>query len=324
MTFYKKSQFSNDKLLINNLVFFSGMGRSGKTLLSKVLPSLKNFEQVDFAEFFENILAGVALNKVSFDFAKSFIITTFNELAYNKLLGRKLNFRSSDITSVKNFRNSNLYEGRLKLPEGDEVIKRLKLSRDFFPYMTHDLMPNFHLLKRMNFNFKTIQMYRNPFDVVFSTYKRGWGTRHLKDPRNFSLSIKYKNFLTPWYVSDFQKEWFNMNPVERCAANVLRTTNLSILNHKKNKNHKKILTISYENFVENTHIEISRICHFLKTKKTKFTKKALAQENCPKPINEQQQEKKRNFVQLNISKKLYEKLEYLMKNYKKNLYNLNT
>ena len=43
MIFSNKSQFSNDKLLINNLVFFSGMGRSGKTLLSKVLPSLKNF-----------------------------------------------------------------------------------------------------------------------------------------------------------------------------------------------------------------------------------------------------------------------------------------
>ena len=322
MTFYNKSQFSNDKLLINNLVFFSGMGRSGKTLLSKVLPSLKNFEQVEFAEFFENILAGVALKKVSIDFAKSFIITTFNELTYNKLLGRKLNFRPLDITSVKNFKNKNVYENRLKLPDGDQVVKRLKISRNFFPYMTHDLMLHFQLLKKMNFNFKTIQMYRNPFDVVFSAYKRGWGTRHLKDPRNFSLSIKYKNFLTPWYVSDFQKEWFDMNPVERCVANILRTTNLSILNHKANKNNKKILTVFYENFVENTHREISRICLFLKTKKTKFTKGALVKEKCPKLVDKKQQEEKKKFVQSNVSKKLYEKLENLTENYKKNFYNL--
>ncbi len=299
------------------------MGRSGKTLLSKVLPSLKNFEQVEFVEFFENILAGAALKKVSFDFAKSFIITAFNELAYNKLLGRKLNFRPLDITSVKNFKNKYIYENRLRLSEGNQVIKRLKSSKNFFPYMTHDFMPHFQLLKKMNFNFKTIQMYRNPFDVVFSTHKQGWGTRHLKDPRNFSLSIKYKNFLTPWYVSDFQKEWFNMNPVERCAANVIRTTNLSILNHKANKNNKKILTVSYENFVENTHSEIYKICIFLKTKKTKFTKNALIKEKCPKLINKSIQDEKKKFIQSNISKKLYKQLENLTENYKKNLYNLN-
>jgi len=324
MIFHKKSQFANDKLLINNLVFFSGMGRSGKTLLSKVLPSLKNFEQVEFVEFFENILAGVAQKKVSFDFAKSFIITTFNELAYNKLLGRKLNFRSSDITSVENFKNSNIYERRLKLPEGDEVIKRLKTNRNFFPYMTHDLMLHFELLKKINFNFKTIQIYRNPFDVVFSINKEGWGTRHLKDPRNFSLSIKYKNFLTPWYVSDFQEEWFNMNPVERCAAIFLRTTNLSILNHKKNKKHKKILTISYENFVEKTDQEISKVCYFLKTKKTQYTKKILLKEKCPRLIDKNEQNKKKKFIESNISKEQYRELEKMTEGYESNFYNINS
>ena len=113
-----------------------------------------------------------------------------------------------------------------------------------------------------------------------------------------------------------------MNPVERCAANVLRATNLSILNHKANKNNKKILTIFYEDFVENTHREISKICLFLKTKKTKFTKSALVKEKCPKQIDKNLQEEKRKFVQSNISKKLYERLKDLTENYEKNFYNL--
>ena len=317
-----KVYFSNYELLINNLIFLDGIGRSGKRLLSRVCTSLENFEQYEFIEFFENILPGVALKKVSLDFAKSFIITTFNELAYNKLIGRKINFRPSDVTTVKNFKNKNIYEKRLQMPEGDIVIEKLRKSKNFFPYMLQDLMVNFHLIKKMNFNFKIIETYRNPFDSVFSSYNRGWGTRYLNDPRNFSLSLKYKNSLVPWHLIGNEKKWLKMNPVERCAFNVLDMTNRQIRNHKKFQNKKKILTTSYESIVENTHKEISRICFFLKTKKTNYTEIALTEEKCPKPIDREKLEEKKKFIKSNITRLQYKKLEDLTKKYEKNIYNL--
>jgi hypothetical protein len=317
-----KVNFSNYELLINNLVFLDGIGRSGKRLLSRICTSLKNFEQYEFIEFMENILPGITFNKVSSDFAKSFIVTTFNELAYNKLIGRKINFRPSDVTTVKNFKNTQMYEKRLIMPEGDIVVKKLKKSKNFFPYMLQDLMVNFHLIKKMNLNFKIIETYRNPFDSVYSAHGRGWGTRYLNDPRNFSLSLKYKKALVPWHLFGQEKKWLKMNPVQRCAFNVLDMTKRQIINHKKFKNKKEILTTSYEKIVEETNKEISRICFFLKTKKTNYTRQVLVEEKCPKLIDKDKLEEKKRFIKSNVSKEQYEDLKDLTKNYDKNIYNL--
>ena len=144
--------------------------------------------------------------------------------------------------------------------------------------MTHDVMINFDLIQKMNLNYKIIEVYRNPFDVIFSWYKRGWGARFGKDPRSQTLCLNYKNSLCPWYVYGYEKKWLKMNSVERCAFIVFKLTILSIKNQKKFKNDKKIITISFENFVKNPENEISRICKFLKTKKTKYTKKVITKE----------------------------------------------
>ena len=86
--------------------------------------------------------------------------------------------------------------------------------------------------------------------------------------------------------------------------------------------HFKIITISYENFVKNPENEISRICKFLKTKKTKYTKKVVKKENFPAKINENKQIEKREFIRSKISKNLYKKIFNLTEKYEKNLYNL--
>ena len=315
-------KLSHHKLLTGKIVLIDGVARTGKTLVSKVLPSIHRFEQIEYAEFIEYILAGLRLNKVKNDFAQSFIANTLNEQFYNKLLGRKLNFRPSDITSVKKFKNANVYEKRLLMPEGDNVIKRLKKNKNFFPFMTHDVMVNYHLLKKLNFNFKIIEIYRNPFDVIASWYNRGWGSRFGKDPRSTTIVSEYRKSLCPWYVAGKEKQWLALNDIERCASVVSELINKSIVNHKKIKNRKKIFTLSYENFLENTENEILKICKFLKTKQTKFTKKALIKEKCPNVLDLGKQKEKRKFIKSKITKSLYEKLKTLTKSYEENLYGL--
>lgn len=315
-------KLSHHKLLINNLIFIDGITRTGKTLMAKVLPSLQNFEQVEFADFVAFILAGESFKKVSQDFGEAFIVTGFNELAYSKLLGRKLNFRPSDFTTVKNFKNQKIYEKRFQVEEGNNIISKLKKNKNFFPYITHDVMVNHHLIKNMNFNYKIIELYRNPFDIVFSWWKRGWGTRFQNDPRSITLLSKYNNTLCPWHVGGKERKWIKMNEVEKSASIISKLINNSIKNHKKIKNSKKVLTISYENFLENPGSEIFRICKFLKTKKTKFTKQALIKQKCPGFIDKNKQLERRNFIKSNINKKLYKKLSDLSESYEKNIYNL--
>jgi len=314
-------KIGHHKQQIKKLLLIDGIARTGKTLLSKIIPSLKNFEQVEFCEFLEYILAGLHLKKIKYDYASSLIHQLLNEIGYNKLIGRKQNFRFKDLTSVKNFKNLKVYEKRLLKNEGNKIFNELKNTNNYFPLMTHDVMVNFSHFKKINLNCKMIQIYREPCDIIHSWYMRGFGYRWQVDPGTFDILTNYKNNLYPWYIAEKEHVWKKMNYVERCTKIVLDLINRSISNHKKNKSNKKILTITYENFLQETNYELKKICKFLNTSRTSFTDKILKKENCPAKYNYEKHIVKKKFIKRNINKKLFGDLEETSEKYKK-LYNL--
>ena len=92
-----KYKISHSKILVKNYLFIDGISRTGKMMLSRIIPTLKRFEQVEYVEFIEYILAALHLKKISFDFAKSFTIQTLNEMSYNKYIGRKISNVHSEV-----------------------------------------------------------------------------------------------------------------------------------------------------------------------------------------------------------------------------------
>ena len=121
-------------------------------------------------------------------------------MSYNKYIGRKQNIKPGDVTNVKNFYKDKIYKNRLNSPEGLKAINLVKKSRNYFPLMSHDIMAHFQNFKKIDLNYKVIQIYRNPFDVIYSWYKKGWGTRFQTDPQPVGLLLKNNNKHYPWYV----------------------------------------------------------------------------------------------------------------------------
>ena len=310
------------KQQIKKILFVDGIGRTGKMLTSKMLTSLKNFEQVEFAEFLEYTLAGMSLKKIKKDFAASFVHQIINQIAYNKMIGRNQNYRSTDLTSVKNFKNSQIYEKRAKNEEGAKVFKDLSKNKNYFIFMTHDVMTNFKFFNELNFNYKMVQIYRNPYDMIFSWYKRGLGHRYNNDPSSFDILLKYKNILCPYYVAGYQKKWIKMNEIEKCAQIVLNLLKKSIKNHKNVKLTGKIYSTTYENIVQNSNLEIKKICKFLNTKSTSHTKKILKLENCPKIIDKKKQLKKMKFINSKLKKDTAYTIYKMYKSFNKDVYGL--
>ena len=60
------------------------------------------------------------------------LITMTNEIAYNTFLGRDVNFRPSDYSSVTTKHLKNRYLNRLKQNEGDTIVKKLTKTNFFF------------------------------------------------------------------------------------------------------------------------------------------------------------------------------------------------
>lgn len=314
-------KISNQKIFVKKYLIIDGISRTGKMMMSRIIPTLKNFEQVEYIEFIEYMLAALSFKKVSFDFANSFIVQTLNEMSYNKMIGRKQNFRSTDVTSIKNFYSKKIYKKRVSFPEGKKVIELLKKNNNYFPLMSHDIMVNYNFFKNLGIKYKMIQIYRNPFDIIHSWNKRNWGDRFQNDPQPSALLFSTKNKLYPWHVAGREKNWQKKNSVERCADMVINLIERSVKNQKTKKD-KNIITISYEDFIQNTHKNLSVICKFLGTKKTKRTDKILIKEKCPKIYDNNIYLKKKSYIKSKVTSSTFKKICTLEENYQNNIYNL--
>ena len=318
--------FDSQKSLIKKMVFIDGLPRSGKSSICNVITSLKNSESLEFCYTLEQLLPGIASRKININFAKAFINKHFDEIAYNKFLGRNSNFRPKDWTGIPNFSFPNIYKKRLKSKEGKKIIRDLKRTKNFFPFMSHNIMPNINYFYQLGLNSKIISLYRNPFSIVYSLFNKRVGNRTEKDSRVFTILERASNGrLYPWYVGKDYKKWFRFNEMEKSAFIVLKLLKLSIKKHKYFKKNKKILTISYEDYLLNTNQVLQRICNFIKTKKTPITPKFLRREKLPitgRKIIKIDNKRIKKIIKTKISKQLFKSLIELENKYSKNIYNL--
>ena len=308
------------KLISNKIVLVDGIARTGKLLLGSFISSFNNTEHFELGENFEHILPAVKFNKVEINFAKSFIHNYLNQLVYNKYISRNVNFRPGDRTGVHQSQNPKLYFKRLKIKDGDKIIKKVKQDKSIFPIVTHELAVNFDILKKLKLEFKIIEILRSPIDTVYSWYMRGWGKRFGKDQRAFTLLINKKDKIYPWYSILNKKKINKENEVEKCINLVSLLIKNSISNLKRFK--KKIFITSYENLTQNTYSEIRKIAYFLGTKTNSKTHKFIKRENCPIKFDKTKFEKKKLFIKKNCSDNLFKKIIKLQKQYEQNLYGL--
>jgi hypothetical protein len=325
-------------------VFIDGLPRSGKSSLCQIIVSLKHSEHIDMATNLEYILMGRVFNKINNDFAKTYLRTFFNQSAYNKLIGRGVNFRPTDFTGIPNFRDPKIYYKRLKIfsygkkkyhhkkthirvkLKSDPALSALKNKYFFFPFQSHQLLCNFKEFKKLDLNYKIIEFLRNPIETTYSLASRGLLEGNAKkDPRKLNLDILYNKKSLPWFVHGYAKEYCEANKFEKSALVVINEIKKIIKNKRLIKKllGKRILLIKFEDFVTNTNLEMKKISKFLNTSFTKSTKNYIREANCPRKIDNKISEKKFNFLKKKIkNKKIFTQLVALENDYKNNFYSL--
>lgn len=318
MTDKQSPKYNIHENIAKNLIFIDGITRSGKGMLSGIVPSLENVEKFCVFNLLEQVLPALAYGSIDTTFAKALLRSQLNELAYTTMLSRDVNFRYSDETGVFNFKDPSLYFKRLAREDGDDVVKELRGSKVFFPFKTHDVLINYEALKKLEMDFYILEIFRHPVDVVHSWWKRGWGVRFGNDPRAFSLSIEYKGEKLPWYAASFADEWIKLNPMERCVRTVVDLADRSIKEYGKIKDASRVHILTFEKFVEDPKAELKRICKFLGTKTTEYTDYALARARCPRELKKEERSKKMKDIESNAGKKYIGLLEEKTALYEKN------
>lgn len=308
--------------IAKNLLFIDGIPHTGKSLFTGIIPSLNKMEHIQFYNLIEHIVPSISLGTLDQSLAKSLIRTNMNELAYNIKISRNVNFRYDDMTGILNYKSPMLYFKRLNKDEGISVVEELRHTDWFIPFQTHDLMVNLEHVNSLDIDYLMIEMFRDPVDIIYGWWQRGWGERFCNDPRSFTLTLSYNNNLVPWYCAGFEEEWLRLNPVERCVRLVLMLIYKSVNQYNKTKSKERIHIITFEDFVTNPDEKISDICSFLKISPTEYTKQFISQANCPREIDIKGREDKLTKIKDNISVALLEELIKISNEYNNNCYNL--
>lgn len=318
----QKVNFALQENISRNVVFIDGITRCGKSLFSNVIPTLAGSEQIQFIALLEHVVPALSAGIISTDYAKSSMRSLMNELAYNMMISRNVNFRPGDQTGVLNHPDGKDYFSRLSKEDGDGVVAELRKHGRLFPFMTHDMMVNLKHLDLLEIDYKMIHIYRHPVDNIYSWYTRGWGERYQNDPRSFTLSIQHENQIFPWYCMGYEQEWLALNPMERCVRTALDLLERSVAQHKTAKQPRRIHAITFENIVQHTDEEMAKISDFLGAPQTVWTSHFLQKARCPRVLKCEDLDKKINEFRAGVSAELFGKLMNAAEAYERDVYGL--
>lgn len=302
----------------NNLFFVSGLTRSGKSLLCPIISSFENFEMFIMNSIAENILhmnfSGGIENKT----AQILLKLSFNERFHDLTIGRNINFKEGDYTSVKKHINFREYINRSKNFNNKNLFREIGNKK--FVIMFHDLLVNLKLIRKCYPNSKIINVTRHPVDLIFDWVDKKYDISFYKNIRNTTLSYLNGNIVAPYYMkfSD-QKLKEKYNKFENIISQIYILEKFYEKNIKENKKfcQKNFLNVTFDNLAVNPHKVILKIEKLFKIYPSSDTKKILKNENCPREINYELRQKREMYIKKKLTKKTMQKLIYLKNNFNK-------
>jgi hypothetical protein len=283
-----KSMGFNNKVIITN-----GFNGSGKTLLAPLISSIKNVELMTFAyelEWASSILYSKKLDQSAYEeFVKMFV----DHSIYNQLMGRNVNCRPSDLSSI--FKNNNIFNYIYRmLTEGDNVIP-LKIDKDnpTLSLVTNNLLPIFpNLSQALNERLVFLETVRDPmymFQQLLILYGSVINNDILKK-KDFTMRVSSNGVSSSFldYYSDSSVfEEIKENNHDKITISYLERIfefyfNLDL--DAFSENNSKLLIIPFEPFVLSPEKYMNNILNLIDSDWSKSLKKEMKKQKVPRKL----------------------------------------
>ena len=267
----------------NQVVFVDGQAGCGKTLFSPIIATLKRSELLTYAYEIQHYCSLNHLDKLSSDATQALIKLKTDLQLYNIMMGRELNFRPSDLSSVFNNHDPSRYFQRIFQP-GDEVIPDIiRREQPILNLTTHNLLaysePIWQSIgKRCVF----IEIIRHPIYMVRQQQLNM--ERVPSSTRDFNINFEFNGVEVPYYTHGWEELFLNSNSIQKAIHSIYQITTSTEKNKHlmKDRYDAKIFTIPFELFVLEPEPWIEKIVNLLDTVSTDSTKKVMIQQNVPR------------------------------------------
>jgi hypothetical protein len=307
---------------VKNLLFVEGISRSGKFLMANILSGIESVEPVQYNTLLEQLPIWKKFGLVDFELSKEILQCEIDLDAYELFIGRNLNHRKSDKSSIYNQPSFDKYLERCDKEDGQKAKERYFEQKLYNMFILHDMMSHIDIYLDMFPNVKIIHIERNPISLTYSWWKRGLGARPGKDPIFFKIMYKTETDMNvPWYAIEWQEEYNNLSDIDKIIKSI------DFLQGKEREAEEKIsrnsannlLTIKYEDVLCDTDAVIKKICTFLNRSVNSDIKKILTQENLPNKDYFFERDRRLNEIKKEASNSFVDKLILMESRYLNNV-----
>lgn len=324
----KKIKILKRKLIHNNIVFIDGIAKSGKIVVSSIISSLKNSEnQILNSDKFTDYLKFKNLKLLDENLAIDLILRDIQVFTLEIQLGRFLNFRKYDLSSINNSAIKNDYYKRLNIRDNEfeinKILKNLSKKKNIIPMVVDDFFPSCKGKFKYFYNFKKIITLRNPIGILYENLSRNRVEDQINGhmwQTNVFHYIK-NNIKIPWFVDKKNiKKFLHSDKIGKYMM-FMESEYEPYLKSKIFKIPKsKIFFL--EDIWKNPNLSVNLIAKFLKTSKTIYTKKILKILNLPRLNIDRNYEKQFYYLKKRMNKNDFNEILKLEKKYnqKKELY----
>lgn len=288
------------ELLCDDMLLVDGLGRAGKQLVSKLVSNFDRVECFQYSASLEQFLILSFLGHLERAPAIAYLRLIADELVYNRMIGRSLNARPTDASSILKANDYAEYIRRSVEPEGDEAVVRFNEARRLPCFMTHHVLAHFDIFADAYPKTKLVHAVRHPVDLIHSWHLRNWGTRIGNDPRAFALAIEVDGNPAPWWGEDTARLYPTLSPIDRVIIDVLRLQELCDHAYEALTplRQEQVHYISYERLFTEAQSEMSVVASFFETETSDGFDLILARERVPRPAAVSLDARKQKFAEI--------------------------
>lgn len=311
--------YKNVNLSTNKFIIVTGLTRSGKTAVAPLISSMKNSEQYFFNTTVENITIYNYLKLIDDKISKSLIVHALNEEIFDKIYGRNLNYKKSDLTNINKYRGEVNYQKRILMQKSNIFTKKI-LKKNFFPILFHEALINLKFLEKIFNSPKIINISRHPVDIINSWLKKDYVDEYFKSPESNVITINYRNKTLPFFLKGCESKLKFCNSKEdKIVLMQYNLKNLFEKNYKLSKQKNNIILIKFDDFLLETNKILKDISLKFNLKLSKKINLALKEQNCPRTINFSSRSKTRKTIIKKLSPKFRDIFEKMIYEYENNL-----
>ena len=276
-------QLSRNHYLAEKIVFVDGLPGCGKTLFSSLISTFDRVELLNYAPETEHACLLYSLGKVSIDAAKVMVNIETDMKLYHTMMGRDVNFRLSDLSSVAQNHDPARYIQRI-FGEGDKVIPEvINQQKPILNLAVHNVLGDSEpIWQALGDRCIFIHIERHPLYMVRQQLLNMENL--IGDVRDFTVYYENNGHELIYYAKEWESHYINSSPIDRVVHfidNLTKKTS-TVKNELEKKYKANVITIPFEPFVLNPDRWMEKIADILETNILNVTRKVMKEQNIPR------------------------------------------